>query len=218
MSKIYRSCAFWSIFIIYQYKVMHMQMAWKNVPIYPWASTQIRKITGCVCVGNVTHVPWSMSGSPTRGTEWGKTFPAFQAHAQPAVFCVSCKRTIVACWVGSRTYEPLGYYSDYLDPWEWIQVKFESKCDGFSFKKCTLENDVCEMARILSRPQYVNSLWPSDTIWRHKSESTLAQVMAWCLTAPSHYLNQCWLIISKFQWHSSECNFTRDTSAINHWN
>ena len=27
---------------------------------------------------------------------------------------------------------------------------------------------------------------------------------------PSHYLNQCWLIISKIQWHSSEGNFTRD--------
>ena len=54
-----------------------------------------------------------------------------------------------------------------------------------------------------------NSLWLSDTIWRHKSGSTLAQVMACCLTAPSHYLNQCWLIISKVQWHSSECNFTK---------
>ena len=42
-----------------------------------------------------------------------------------------------------------------------------------------------------------NSLRPSDTIWRHRSGSTLAQVMACCLTAPSHYLNQCWLIISK---------------------
>ena len=56
------------------------------------------------------------------------------------------------------------------------------------------------------------------TIWRHKSGSTLAQVMACCLTAPSHYLNQCWLIIGKVQWHSFECNFTRDTSAISHWN
>ena len=27
------------------------------------------------------------------------------------------------------------------------------------------------------------------------SGSTLAQVVACCLTAPSHYLNQCWLII-----------------------
>ena len=47
-----------------------------------------------------------------------------------------------------------------------------------------------------------NSLWPSDAIWRQRSGSTLAQVMACCLTAPSHYLNQCWLIISEVQWHS----------------
>ena len=44
-----------------------------------------------------------------------------------------------------------------------------------------------------------NSLWPSDAIWRQRSGSTLAQVMACCLTAPSYYLNQCWLIISKAQ-------------------
>ena len=43
----------------------------------------------------------------------------------------------------------------------------------------------------------VNSLWFSDAIWRQRSGSTLAQVMACCLTAPSHYLNQFWLIISK---------------------
>ena len=43
----------------------------------------------------------------------------------------------------------------------------------------------------------INSLGPIDAIWRQKTGSTLAQVMACCLTAPSHYLNQCWLIISK---------------------
>ena len=48
----------------------------------------------------------------------------------------------------------------------------------------------------------LNSLWPSDIIRRQRSVSTLAQVMACCLTAPSHYLNQCWLIISEVQWHS----------------
>ena len=41
----------------------------------------------------------------------------------------------------------------------------------------------------------INSLWPSDTIWRHSSGSTLAQVM-------TNYVNQCWLIISEVQWHS----------------
>ena len=50
---------------------------------------------------------------------------------------------------------------------------------------------------------WFNSFWPSDAIWRHRSESTLDQVMACCLTAPSHYLNQCWLI-SKVPWHEFE--------------
>ena len=35
-----------------------------------------------------------------------------------------------------------------------------------------------------------------------------------CLTAPSHYLNECWLIIKAVQWHSSDSNFTRDTPTI----
>ena len=41
--------------------------------------------------------------------------------------------------------------------------------------------------------------------------------MACCLMASSHYLNQCWFTISKVHWHSFEYNFTRDTSAINHF-
>ena len=61
----------------------------------------------------------------------------------------------------------------------------------------------------------INSLWLSVAIWRQRSGSTLAQVMACCLTAPSHYLNQCWLIISKVQWHSYEGSFTRD--IFTHW-
>ena len=65
-------------------------------------------------------------------------------------------------------------------------------------------------------PRYFNSLWPSDAIWRSRSVSTLAQVMACCLTAPSHYLNQCWLIISEVQWHSYQGNFTRDASTVSH--
>ena len=43
---------------------------------------------------------------------------------------------------------------------------------------------------------------------------TLAQVIPCCLTAPSHYQNQCWLIISKVQWQWSQYNVTWDTSGI----
>ena len=50
-------------------------------------------------------------------------------------------------------------------------------------------------------PLCVNSLWPSDAIWWCRTGSPLAHVMACCLTAPSHYMSQCWLIISEVQWH-----------------
>ena len=56
----------------------------------------------------------------------------------------------------------------------------------------------------------VNSLWPSDAIWPQRSGSTLAQVMACCLMAPSHYLNQCWLIFILVPWHSSEDIIIKD--------
>ena len=64
----------------------------------------------------------------------------------------------------------------------------------------------------------INSLWPSYAIWWHRSGSTLAQVMACCLAAPSHYLNQCWLVISKVSWHSPQCTTIKylwDTNMYN---
>ena len=48
---------------------------------------------------------------------------------------------------------------------------------------------------------------PSDTIWQHRCGPKLDQAMACCLTAPSHYLNQCWLMIRKVRWHSPKGNF-----------
>ena len=47
----------------------------------------------------------------------------------------------------------------------------------------------------------------------HRSVSKLAEVMACCPMAPSHYLNRFWLIVSKVQWHSSEGIFARDALA-----
>ena len=42
----------------------------------------------------------------------------------------------------------------------------------------------------ITRPQWVNSFWPGDAIWQHRTESVLAHVMACFPTGPSHYLNQ----------------------------
>ena len=52
-----------------------------------------------------------------------------------------------------------------------------------------------------------NPLWPNNAIWHHRFGTTLTQVMACCLMAPSHYLNQCWLFVNEVLWHSPESNF-----------
>ena len=77
-------------------------------------------------------------------------------------------------------------------------------------------NSIMSLELSLQGPKCFNSLWPCDSIWWHRSLSTLAQVMACCLMAPSHYPYQCWLVVIKVLWHSSEGNYTRDTSSINH--
>ena len=51
-------------------------------------------------------------------------------------------------------------------------------------------------------------MWPRDDIWRHRSGSTLVQVMACCLTAPSRYLNHGWLLISEVLCNLHEIDFT----------
>ena len=66
---------------------------------------------------------------------------------------------------------------------------------------------------LLNHIYFINSLWPTYAIWRHISGSTLAQVIAKCLKAPSHYLNQCWLLINKVLWHSPESNSTAKVQA-----
>ena len=68
----------------------------------------------------------------------------------------------------------------------------------------------------------LNSMWPGDAIWRHRTWFTLSQVMAWCLMAPSHYLNQCWLIISEVLWQSPQwkmlnISILHMSLKITHW-
>ena len=70
-------------------------------------------------------------------------------------------------------------------------------------------------SRILKTYRLVVAWWCH--IWQHRSGSTLAQVMACCLTAPSHYLNQSWLIIMEVLWYSLEGNFIGDTQDIYPW-
>ena len=60
-----------------------------------------------------------------------------------------------------------------------------------------------------------------DCLSRHmgipicKIDSTMFSLLWDGLMAPTHYLDQCWLFISKVQWYFSEGNFTEDISANN---
>ena len=64
----------------------------------------------------------------------------------------------------------------------------------------------------------VNSSPPSAAYMRRWIKSVLVQIMACRLSAPSHYLNQCWVIVNwtlgnKFQW-----NFNQNTKLFIHEN
>ena len=64
-----------------------------------------------------------------------------------------------------------------------------------------------------------SSLGPSDCMWQHRYRSTLThQVMACCLTAPRHYLNQFWLIITMVLHHSLKGNNTENALESDHCN
>ena len=49
-----------------------------------------------------------------------------------------------------------------------------------------------------------NSLWLSDTIWRHRWHQAFTRS------------NQCWLVIVEVQWPLPDSNFARDTSVSIH--
>ena len=58
-----------------------------------------------------------------------------------------------------------------------------------------------------------NHCGPSDVILQQRSWPPLVQVMACCFMAPSHNLNQCWLMTNKAPWHSPKSYFTASDQA-----
>ena len=92
-----------------------------------------------------------------------------------------------------------------------IRSQFSPPMTGHFFWKATILGslffrrstvDLLYVSRnIFTSPRF-NSSQASDAMWRHRAGSILAhpQVMSCCLMAPSHYLNQCWLIIKGVLW------------------
>ena len=92
-------------------------------------------------------------------------------------------------------------YYDQLDflPGQWMQF-YKQQRDGHYFK-------LHARAPSADVPRWGDKR--IDATWQHRPGSTLAQIMACCLTSPSHYLNQRWLFVKGFVWHSAESNFIR---------
>ena len=74
-----------------------------------------------------------------------------------------------------------------------------------------------ELCWVSLRCDLINSFWSSAVIWRHRSGSTFAQVMAYFRTAPNHHMNQYRLIIRAVLWHYYEGNFTGKALDIYPW-
>ena len=91
---------------------------------------------------------------------------------------------------------PIPWLNDSLCGLIKMSFKVALKCSVYNIALLVKQNELALKKLLLTE---INSLWPSDAIWLQRSRSTLVQVMACCLTAPSHYLNQCWLIITKAQ-------------------
>ena len=86
--------------------------------------------------------------------------------------------------------------SHYLNQF-WNDILME--IHTFSFKEMPLENVVCEVASILSRPQCVNSWCPCDAIWHQIVWSPWDQAMA------------------KDLWHQAICSTNDDLLSIGPW-
>ena len=165
------------------------------------------------------------SATASRHCWWGRnklvimfqaTFP--NISSSHVVFCifidiqlksVPVSLIIIGChwirqWFGNVQ---TTYISHYLNIW-WPGVLMYI-CVTCPFMSPT-RLDALKARYYLHNHRIIISLKPSDVMWRHISESTLAQVMACCRTASSHYRNHFWL--SDAQWYSSSVNHKRHLS------
>ena len=90
------------------------------------------------------------------------------------------------CWTGNMSVpEPVMTVIDTVY-YKKINKKGKKWVPSKSLQPCLNQWYQLVMPHTITRTHWVNSLWPSDAIWQYGNRSTLAQVMAWCLTAPGH--------------------------------
>ena len=145
-------------------------------------------IPGACTTRNFTY----LARGPCQHISWDLSIQLWYHHLISKHLC-----EIIKCHIKCLT-----SYNHLSLKWEWMPILRKMV---FIFWQCPVS--------FLLLP--CNSMWPSDTIRPYRYGSTLAHVMNCCLTAPSHYLNQCWFIITDVLWHPPESNFTRIAFEIN---
>ena len=92
----------------------------------------------------VTHVPWCMPGSLTSGflwsRRWGKTFPAFPAHAQP---------TILRIWYEAHVFHVIPAVDTYItNEWLLLTYSFIRQCNIYAWPYHDTPKACCKIMAI----------------------------------------------------------------------
>ena len=161
---------------------------------FPRYQLQMKPLVSDPCMHHgtyVTCVPRCMSGSLIRGVLWNK-------------------RHICYFLVAGRDTGRVIFFTIFGKYWRQTAESYHKMMQ----KKNIIQDDDGRINMKRWTPQRqslisLNPMWPSDTKWRHWSESSLADVMACCLTAPSHYPKPFWPLINEVIWHSLECIFAQ---------
>ena len=120
-------------------------------------------------------------------------------------------------WSNNTNHSDSSFTIDFYSPSHThTQPKLEYHKRTHPRRNCITHNNTYQPYGV-PRPQWVDTLWPSDAIWRHRFGSILVQAMACCLAAPSHNLNQYWFAISQVSRYSPQENFTENAQDSYSW-
>ena len=156
----------------------------------------------------VTHVPWCMAGSQITTLITTHTFVAsymasIANEGHIVICCIVYNRVTYVMYdkcsalFFQRKLYKVHCILQYGDPPFMIAHDiYYKRYKSYVLKSFAPGKYGCNLV-LRSFNTHINSFWSSDTIWRQRTGSTLAQVIVYCLTAPNHYLNQCLTEISE---------------------
>ena len=119
-----------------------------------------------------------------------------------------CKRNIQAIThVSLSSHKLIGWYTENSRV-NWMDDLFFRKWNTFHHVSHLTNNNNFHRNLQCTLGMLMALMMGTELLNSCRSGSTLAQVMACCLMAPSNYLNQCRLVISGVLWHFPDTNYT----------